>query len=119
MAAVPGTNAIYIFLIAMSAMSFATWEEYYAGGMFLGPINGPNEALFCIMFTELLTFTIGQRGMATPLAQLLPAGAAVLPDVVAGLSPATLINIGGAIATLLTAIAKLSSQMTTTMDSGR
>ncbi|KAL0481934.1 ethanolaminephosphotransferase [Acrasis kona] len=54
-----GATSYLIMLNACIPFVFATWEEYYIGGLYLGYINGPVEGILGVIMTQLLSFYYG------------------------------------------------------------
>jgi ethanolaminephosphotransferase len=50
-----------IILCTFLPFMFATWEEYYVGGLYLGYLNGPIEGILSVIGTQLVAAQHGQQ----------------------------------------------------------
>jgi ethanolaminephosphotransferase len=50
-----------VMLTTFLPFMFATWEEYYIGGLYLGYLNGPIEGILAVIGTQLTAFYFGQH----------------------------------------------------------
>eukprot|EP00743_Colponemidia_sp_Colp-15_P001389 GILK01001524.1.p1 GENE.GILK01001524.1~~GILK01001524.1.p1 ORF type:complete len:377 (-),score=56.07 GILK01001524.1:172-1302(-) len=57
----PNYLAVIMWAIATVPFFFATWEEYFTGGLYLPIVNGPTEGLFAVAFLYVFT---GWKGAA-------------------------------------------------------
>ncbi|KAL9654334.1 hypothetical protein ABK040_010363 [Willaertia magna] len=56
-----------INIISILPFFFATWEEYYIGGLFLGKINGPIEGVLGFVFVQILGAIFGYEFFHYPI----------------------------------------------------
>lgn len=50
---------------------FATWENYFVGGLYLGYVNGPIEGILAVAGTQLIAFRLGHAFFHQTLFQFL------------------------------------------------
>lgn len=75
----PSLFTFSILLNSWLPFAFATWEEYYVGGLYLGYLNGPIEGLLCMQLSHLAAGIFGQhfwhmtlKMIFTPLTPFVP-----------------------------------------------